>query len=139
MAVTANSLITPQGVRTVVKTASEAKPSKITNTNVVKIISQDMVPNGALIKRCYAIPRGNVAAALQCHLYRSYDFGSTLFFADSVTMPAYAGTAGVAVPKADFGATNDDPIRLNPTEELFIAIDTASTSGIDFVIEFEAF
>ncbi len=139
MASPANSLITPQNVKTNAVLCVNAKTNLQDSTNAVRLIAQDQVPNGGLIKRLYAIPRGATASDTQIQLYRSFNFGVSLLLADTAVLPTYQPVAGSAIVKGEFPATPDAPFRVGATEEIWVAIGTASAAGIVIVVEYEAY
>lgn len=137
MAVTPNSLVTPQSMYTNVVTCTAAKTDLTNNTNAVQLIAAANNPDGGFVKRLWAIPRGSIAAT-QLQLYRASS-GGALFLADSSVLPVFNNANGVAITKGDFGFSADEPMRLRAGEELWVGIGVAASSGIDFVVEFERF
>lgn len=139
MAGTPNSLITPQAVKTATAVVTTAKSNLTDTTNVVKLLANDAIPNGALIKHIYAIPRGTTTQDIQVQLYRSYNFGVTVFLSETSIIQAQTINSTGPISRAEFSATQDTPMRVQAAEELWVAASTAVTSGIVFHIEYEAF
>lgn len=139
MAVTPNSVVTPQKVLTYNAVCTTAKTNYFDTTNAVKLIEGDDIPNGALIKSLRAIARATTSADIQLQFYRSRDGGVTLILSKSVVLPAYTYSTTTAPTAADFGATPDAPIRLGPGEEIWVAIATGLASGVVFEAEVEAY
>ena len=96
------------------------------------------MPNGALVKRLYAMPRATCAAS-QLLLFRSPDQGTTLALADSALLNAYTMSSTTAVPKTDFGFSDAFSIKIAAGEELWVATAVALAAGVVFVVEFEAY
>lgn len=134
-----NDPVFTQGIVTKTVTCTAAKTTYNDATNAVRLVPAASVPNGGLVKRLYAIPRAT-ATDTQLQVYRSYDTGVTLLFADSTLLAAYTMSQTTAAPKADFGFSGTFPMRLAPGEELWVATGVACTGGgIDFVAEVEVF
>lgn len=138
MSVTANSVVTPQIVRTATAVCTAAKTTYNDNANAVRLIGAATNPNGALVKRLFAIPRSTVGAT-QLQLYRSPDAGTTLVLAESALMSAYTMAQTTAAPKTDFGYSDGAPMRLAAGEELWAGIGFSVTGGIAFIAEYEAY
>lgn len=119
MAVTPNSIVTPQGVRTGTGATATANTTYTdTPTNSVKIFTAGA--NGSRVTRVRATPRENVTAN-QLQLYASTDAGTTKRLIDSVLMGATTVSATTAATPADFGYTEDNPLLLAANEELWAA------------------
>jgi hypothetical protein len=138
MAVTPNSLITPQSVVAATAVCVAAKTDLTTTTSAQRLVAAASNPNGGLVKRLFAIPRGT-APAMQLQLYRSINAGVTLTLADSAQLPAFTASTAAAVTKGDFGYTADAPLRLQAGEELWVGTGVAVAAGVVFVAEIEAF
>lgn len=140
MAETPNSFISPQHVKTSTAVVTSAKADYTTSpTGAVRLLAAASVPNGALVKRLTAISKGGNPSANQLQLYRSYDSGVTVVFADSSVLPAYSLATSTAVTKGDFGYTNDSPLRVQAGEELWVATAATLAAGVVFIVEYEAF
>jgi len=133
MAVTANSIITPQtplARQAVATTADVAFNAPVTT---VTLLDRADNLNGARIARLYAMPRAAIAAALNCLVY-AYD-GTTKTLIDSALMAVVAPSATVANPKTDFGYTDVSPFYLRAGFGLEIAIGTTIANGVVFKAE----
>ena len=137
MAVTPNSLVTTQGVRTAVAIATAAKTSPFnTITNAVLLATAGS--NGTLVKKLKASPRGTIAA-YAAQLYLSRDGGTTLSLVKVVAGAAYTASTSAAVTEADFGYTAADPLRLGSGDSLYVASAVALADGVQFYAELEDF
>lgn len=117
MAVTPNSIVSPQGIRSGTGVTTTANTTYTdTPTNTVKIFTAGA--NGSRVTRVRATPRENVTAN-QMQLYASTDAGVTKRMIDSVLMPATTVDATHAATPADFGYSKENPLDLAPLEELY--------------------
>src|SRR3546814_6982097 len=118
MPVTANSIVTPQAVKSnaVVCTGANTTYGS-TPTNTQKIATAG--PNGARLTKLRAIPQATVTAT-QLQEFRSADAGATQRFSNSALMAAHTMAATTAAPATDFGYSNDSPKILAPNEELYV-------------------
>jgi hypothetical protein len=129
MAVTANSIITPQTPQSNAVVCTMANTTYGTApTNTQKVATAG--PNGARLTKLRAIPQATVTAT-QLQEYRSRDEGTTKRFSNSVLMPAYTMAATTAAPASDFGYSDDNPKILAPNEEIYVAIGVAGTIGFE--------
>lgn len=122
MAVTANSIITPQTPKSAVANlpASAVNSTYTTApTNTVLLVTAG--PNGARLTKLQAIPCASVATANQVQMFRSVDGGATKYFADSALMATYAMAQTTEAPTTDFGYSDDAPLILQPNERLYMA------------------
>ena len=138
MSTTPNNVILPQSVQTAYAICTAAKTTYANNANGVRLLPAASVPNGALVKRCYAIPRNSVVTT-QLQLFRSPDQGTTLILSDSALMGAYTMSQTTAIPKTDFGYGVSLPVRVEAGEELWVGIGVALSAGVVFIVEYEAF
>jgi hypothetical protein len=119
MAVTINSIVTPQSVQAAnafVTTANTTFTSSPTNT--VLLITAGA--NGARVTRIDVVPQETVtASALQ--LYRSRDAGTTkcLFRMRTGASDTVSGTDGST--EVDFGYSEDNPLILMADERVYVA------------------
>ena len=132
MAVTANSIITPQTPLTgtaVVTTANSTYTDSPSNT--VQLLAGQS--NGARITKVTALARAtNTATELQ--LYASTDGGTTKRFIASKLMAAYTVAQTTGQTAADFGFTETAPLILAASESLYAGIGVTNT-GIVFRAE----
>jgi hypothetical protein len=120
MAVTANSIITPQAPKSNVvnlTTANSAYGTSPTNTQLLVTAGA----NGARLTKLQAIPCATVGTANQVQMFRSVDGGTTKFFADSALMATYTMAQTTEAPTTDFGYTDDNPLILQPNERIYMA------------------
>jgi hypothetical protein len=132
MAVTANSIITPQtpiGATAVVTTANPTYTDAPTNT--VQLLGAQT--NGARIQKITALARATPTAT-ELQLYVSSDGGTTKRFIKSVVMNAYTVAQTTAQPLVDFGYSDASPLILSNTESLWVGIGVTNT-GIVFRAE----
>lgn len=132
MAVTANSIVTPQtpiGATAVATTANTTYTDSPTNS--VQLLAAQT--NGARIQKITALARA-ANTATECQLYVSADGGTTKRFIKSVLMSAYTVAATTAQTGADFGYTDPSPLILSSSESLWVAIGVTNT-GVVFRAE----
>jgi hypothetical protein len=132
MAVTANSIVTPQtpiGATAVATTANTTYTDAPTNS--VQLLAAQT--NGARIQKITALARATNTAT-ECQLYVSADGGTTKRFIKSVLMSAYTVAATTAQTGADFGYTDPSPLILSSSESLWVAIGVTNT-GVVFRAE----
>lgn len=128
MAVTPNSIVTPQGV----DTASVAV-NALTNTNLITPVNFTQLiaagPNGG---RCIKVEflANATQAASQAQLYRSGDAGATKQLVKAKAFAAYALTTTSDIPSLDFGYSDAAPLQLEPNEILYVASAVAVTGMI---------
>ncbi|TAJ70705.1 MAG: hypothetical protein EPO51_16580 [Phenylobacterium sp.] len=119
MAVTPNSIITPQTPRSNVANLTTANTTYTTTpTNSVLLVTAG--PNGARLIRLAAIPAATVTAN-QIQMFRSLDGGTTKYFADSTLMAAYAMAQNTEAPTTDFGYSDENPLILSANERIYMA------------------
>lgn len=136
MAVQQNKIVTTQAMKTAVALCTLAKTTYNDTTNAILLVTAGS--DGALVKRLRAIPRATVTAT-QLQLYRSKDNGTTLYLADTKLMLAYTMAQTTVCNPTDFGYTADNPLRLEASERLYVAIGVALVGGVVFEAEYENF
>ena len=130
MAVTPNSIVTPQTPVSFTAVATAGETAFHAPTGMVTLIDDATENvNGLRLTSLYAIARANVAA-LNCQLYRKV--GSVYTLIDSVLMSAVNPSATVANPKADFGYSESNPLTLKAGVGLAVAIGTTTANGVTF-------
>lgn len=131
MAVTGNSIITPQTPKSSSCAVSTANTTFSTSpTNTVLLVTAGA--NGARLTRLEAIPLENVTAnALQ--FYRSTDGGATKYLGGMVTggTDTVSGTDGAAT--VSFGFSEDNAMILQANERIYVA--TGISKGYHFNAE----
>ncbi|MBJ7410119.1 MAG: hypothetical protein JHD15_07095 [Phenylobacterium sp.] len=133
MAVTPNSIVTPQTpvFKTAVATAAETAFN--TPTAVVTLIDDaTQNTNGLRLTSVYAIARAAVSTnPINCQLYKKV--GTTFTLIDSVLIAVGTPSASVANQKGDFGYSEGNPLTLEAGVGLAVAIGTATANGVAFV------
>lgn len=134
MAGTANSIITPQSVKTANAICTAAKTTLNDATNAVLLLAAQT--NGAILYKLTATPRATVTAT-QLQLYRSPDAGTTLYLIDSALMAAHTIANTTEAVTTDFGYSETVPLRLSSADALYVGAAVALAGGIVFNAEFE--
>ncbi|THD80634.1 MAG: hypothetical protein E7812_07850 [Phenylobacterium sp.] len=134
MPVTANSIITPQAVRSANAVCTAAKTTYGDSTNAVKLLTPGA--NGSVLYGLKALPRATVTAT-QLQLYRSPDNGTTMYLINSALMAAYTMAQTTAAPVTDFGYSESTPLRVNSADTLWVGIGVALAGGIAFDAQVE--
>lgn len=134
MTVTANSIVTPQAVKTANAVCTAAKTTYSDSTNAVKIITAGA--NGSVLYGLKALPRATVTAT-QLQLYRSPDNGTTMYLLNSALMAAYTMANTTAAPATDFGYTETNPLRIGSSDTLWVGAAVALVGGISFDAQYE--
>ena len=131
MAVTANSIITPQTPKAATAEVTTGNTNYDTPGNTAVLITAGA--NGARVTRVSAIPRETVADT-QLQLYRDGDgSGTNKRFFRSAKMASYTMASGTEAPITDFGYSDDNPLILGAGEKVYAA--TALTKKITFNAE----
>lgn len=128
MAVTQNSIITPQTPfsRTAVLTSAETTFNN--PTNVVTLLDEADNTNGARVTKLFAIPRATIGSANNIQIYE-YD-GTTYTLIDSALMATVTPGAAVANGKTDFGYSEDNPLYVRSGYGLKAAMGQAVANGV---------
>jgi hypothetical protein len=133
MAVTANSIITPQAPKSNGGTCTTANASYTAPTNTVVVYTAGA--NGARLTRVSALTVATLGAALECQLFRDTDgTGTTKRFLRSRLMAAYTVAVTTAQTEVDFGFSESNALILAAGEKLYAAISTTVT-GVTFSVE----
>lgn len=128
MAVTANSIITPQTIKTannVVVTASTDIDDS--PTTIVTLLTAGS--NGARLVKLSSMPRATVTASLLC-LYLSDDGGTTKRLIESVLMSAHTVANTTEIPTTDWGYSDDNPLYLEAGDILYVTTAVSLAGGI---------
>lgn len=132
MALTPNSIITPQTPKSAIAVATTANTT-YTDTPTNSVLLMTAGANGARVTKLSALARAtNTATELQ--LYVSYDSGTTKQLIRSVLMSAYTVAQTTGQTATDFGYTEDLPLILLASARLYVAIGVSNT-GILFHAE----
>jgi hypothetical protein len=134
MAVTPNSIITPQRILSANAVCTAAKTTYNDTANAVALLG--VQANGCIVYKLTAVPRATVTAT-QLQLYRSSDAGATLHLINTVVMPAYTMTNTTAPTLTDFGYSESNPLRLGNADILYAGIAVALAGGIVFDVQLE--
>lgn len=132
MAVTANSIVTPQTPKSAAVGVTTANTTFTTSpTNTALLITAGA--NGARVTRINAIPLETVTAN-NLQLYRSTDSGTTKYLFNAATggSDTVSGTDGPTV--VDFGYSDDNPMILQANERVYVA--TGITKAYNFAAEY---
>lgn len=134
MAVTANSIVTPQTPKSGIANVATANTTYTTSpTNTALLVTAGA--NGARLTRLHAIPLATVTTANQLQVFRSADAGTTKRFADSAVMATYTMAQSTAAPKTDFGYSDSNPMILVANETIYVAV--GQSQSVDFVAEWQ--
>lgn len=132
MAVTPNSIVTPQTPVFETAVATLAEVAFQAPTNVQTLIDDATNLNGVRLTSVAAIARAAVTTnPINCQLYKKV--GTTYTLIDSTLIAVGTPSASVANQKVDFGYSEDNPLPLKAGVGLAVAIGTATTNGIAFV------
>jgi len=132
MAVTANSIITPQTPKSAVVNVAAANSTYTTTpTNSQLLVTAGA--SGARLTKLQAVPCATVGTANQLQLFRSSDAGATKLFADSALMATYTMAQITEAPTTDFGYSDDNPMILQPNERLYVA--EGQAVSVNFIAE----
>ena len=137
MAVT-NTAVFPQTPTTAVAVCTAACTTYSDTAN--KVLLYTAGANGGEICHLSAMPRATVTAT-QAQLYLSKDSGTTMSLVSTALIPAYTMAQTTVVPTTQLvhgdGAiiTEVNPLRLAPTDRLYVAIGVALAGGVEFMAE----
>jgi hypothetical protein len=132
MAVTANSIVTPQTPKSAVAGLTTANTNFTTSpTNSVLLVTAG--PNGGRLTRLVAVPCEQINTANNVQMYRSVDGGTLKYLAASVLMATVTPGAAVASPTTDFGYSDDNPLILQPNERIYMA--EGQTEAVNVIAE----
>lgn len=134
MAVTPNSIVTAQAVKTANAVCTAAKTTYADSTGAVKILTAGA--NGSVLYGLKAVPRATVTAT-QLQLYRSPDNGTTMYLINSAVMLAYTMAQTTAPPVTDVGYSETAPLRIAAGDTLWVGAGVALAGGIAFDAQYE--
>ena len=132
MAVSANSIVTPQTPKSAMVGVATANTTFTTSpTNTALLLTAGV--NGARVTRIVAVPLETVTANF-LQVYRSTDTGTTKYLAACATggSDTVSGTDGPSV--IDFGFSEDAPMILQANERLYVA--TGISKSYNFVADY---
>jgi hypothetical protein len=133
MAVTANSIVTPQTPFSRSAVATTAEVAFSAPTQVVDLLLAADNTNGARLTKLVGIPRATIATANNLQLYERT--GSTYTLIDSALMATVTPGASVANAKTDFGYSDANPLYVRSGYGLAVAIGLSVANGITFKAE----
>lgn len=136
MAVTGNSFISPQAIKSNVVVCTAANSDYDDAPANVGTALVTAGANGARVTKIIAIPRATVTAT-QLQLYRDKDgSGTAKYLFDSALMSAYTMAQTTAISaETDFGYSDTNPLYLAPNEIVYPAIGVALAGGVVFYAE----
>lgn len=125
MAVTANSIITPQSPQSAsTPLGAAANTNLITPTNTTLLMSAGA--NGGRVTRLEILACATQAAT-QAQVYRSADGGTTKTLLRAKAFAAYTLTTTSEIPVVDCGFSDDNPLILSAGEKLYVGSAVAVT------------
>lgn len=135
MAVTANSIITPQTPKSAVaihSTQQNTWPPTTNPTNTTLLVTAGS--NGGRLTRLAALPQESTGATGVLQVYRSTDGGTTKYFAATaaITNDTVSGTDAPIL--VDFGFSEDNAMTLQANERLYVA-HSLSSKAVAFIAE----
>lgn len=133
MAVTANSIITPQTPKSAVANVTGANSNYTTTPSANVLLLATAGASGARLTKLQAVPCATVGTANQLQLFRSADGGATKLFADSALMATYTMAQTTEAPTTDFGYSDDNPMILQPNERLYVG--EGQAVSVNFIAE----
>ena len=136
MPATANSIVTPQSVKSGTAAAITANATySDTPTNTVVLITAGA--NGSRVVKISAVARATVTAT-ELQLYRDGDgTGTVKRLFNSKLMAAYAVAGTTGNTPTDFGYSDANPLILGPGEKVYAAIGVTLAAGIAFAAEWQ--
>ena len=122
MAVTANSIVTPQGPKSayvIYGTAQTTYPPTTTPTNSTLLLTAGA--NGGRLTRLYAMPQESTGATGVVQYYRSNDAGTTKYWAGAVAVTNDTVSTTDPPIQLDFGFSDSNPMILAANEKIYVA------------------
>lgn len=132
MAVTANSIITPQTPKSALAAVTTANTPAAT-APVTTVLLLTAGANGARVTRLEAVPCETVTAST-LQVYRSIDAGVTKYLA--MMQACGSDTVSTTDPgvTVSFGLSDDAPLILQANERLYVA--TGITKNFNFIADY---
>lgn len=121
MAVTPNSIVTPQTPRSAHLAQSFSANTTLIGVPVNTALLLSSGPNGARLTKLRALPVGTVSAT-QLQIFRSLDGGVTKKLVNMHMAPAYTYAPTTAPTSVDFGYSDGSAMIMAPSEELHVAV-----------------
>lgn len=136
MAVTANSIVTPQAPKSafvIHSTQQNTWPPTTNPTNTTLLLTAGA--NGGRLTRLTALPQESTGAAGVMQVYRSADGGTTKYFAKAVACVSDTVSGTDAPTELDFGFSEDNAMTLGANERLYVA-HSLSAKAVAFIAEY---
>lgn len=131
MAVTANSIITPQAPKSNVIPLVTAN-TPVASAPVTSVLLLTAGANGARLTRLQATP-AETQTANHVQMYRAATMGGTKYLANGVVLPSTTVSVTSAATPADFGYSDDNPLILSGGETIYMA--NGLTKNVNVVAE----
>lgn len=122
MAVTANSIITPQTPQTayvIYGTAQATYPPTTNPTNVSLLLTAGA--SGGRLTRLTALPQESSGAVGVLQVFRSNDGGTTKFWTKAVAVTNDTVSSTDAPIELDFGFSDENAMTLKANEKIYVA------------------
>ena len=134
MAVTPNKIAYPQSQKFASAVCTAAKTTYGDATNAVLLATAGA--DGSIVVGLSAIPRATVTDT-QLQLFVSPDAGTTLFLLATAKMGAATMAQTGQMASVDFGFSASNPLRLAPTNRLYVGIGVALAGGVVFNCQYQ--
>lgn len=128
MAISANSIVTPQTIKTacvIVSAAQATFPPTTTPSNTTLLLTAGA--DGGRLIRLRAIPHETSAGVYVAQVFRSTDGGTTKYLSKATAGTNDTVSATDAPIELDFGFSEDNPMLLQANEKLYVANSIAKT------------
>ena len=128
MALTANSIMTPQAPKSayvIYATAQATYPPTTNPTNTSLLLTAGA--NGARLTRLKGVPQETTGGAYVLQVFRSNDGGTTKYMAATAAGASDTVSSTDAPVEIDFGFSDDNPMILAANEKLYVAPSIAKT------------
>ena len=134
MAVTPNSIITPQTPKQVVNVNTTAETSYVTPVNTALLFVAGA--NGSRVTKITSVPRVTVTATNLLLFTNAAPSNTSLFLIDSVLMSANTLATTTAVPKTDWGYSDNTALYIAANASVYVAAQVAFANGIVTKVEY---
>jgi hypothetical protein len=134
MAVTPNSIITPQTPKQAVNVNTTAETSYVTPVNTALLFVAGA--NGSRVTKITSTPRVTVTATNLLLFTNAAPSNTTLFLIDSVLMAANTLATTTATPKTDWGVSDTTPLYIAANASVYVAAQVAFANGIVTKVEY---
>jgi hypothetical protein len=134
MAVTPNSIITPQTPKEAVNVVSTAETSYTTPVNTALLFTAGS--NGSRVTKITSMPRATVTATNLLLFVNAAPSNTQLFLIDSVLMAANTLATNTATPRTDWGYSDTTPLYIAANASVYVAAQVALANGIVTKVEY---